>query len=69
MVSRPKKWYFATASAANVPSTSASAVAPSAALTDSQSASRTASSYHATLNHFVLQRSIGHVWVTLRLNA
>ena len=54
IVSRPKNAERETAIAASVPRTSAMVVAPSAALTDSLSASRTSSSCQATLNHFVV---------------
>ena len=54
IVSRPKNLERETASAASVPRTSAMAVAPSAASTDSQSASRTSGLCHATPNHFVV---------------
>ena len=69
MTSRPKKRYRATASDASVPSTSAIAVAQSAAMTEILSASRTSSLSNATENHFVLQSSIGHACVTCSLNA
>ena len=52
-----------------MPSTSAIAVAPTAAITELRSASRTASSSKATLNQRVLYSSIGHFCVTFRLNA
>ena len=44
-------------------------VAPSAACTESQSASRTSSSWYATENHFVEKFSIGQLCVTLSLKA
>ncbi len=67
--SRPKKRYRETASEASVPSTSATAVAPRPASTESFSASRTSSLSNATENHFVLKFSIGQPCVTLSLNA
>ena len=69
IVSRPKKENRAIASERSVPKTIASAVAPSAACTESRSASRTPGSFHATLNHLVEKSSIGHRWVMLSLNA
>ena len=57
------------ASDSSVPSTSATAVARNAALTESQSASGTSWSWNATENHFVEKSSIGQRWVMLSLNA
>ena len=44
-------------------------VAPSAAFTDSHSASRTFSSSQAMRNHFVVYSSIGQVWEMFSLKA
>ncbi len=57
--SRPKKRCRATASATSDPSTSASAVAPSAACSDVQSASRTPGLSIARPNHSVVSPWIG----------
>ncbi len=69
IVSRPKNANRAIASERSVPSTIATTVAPAAACTDSQSASRTAGSWYASLNHFVEKSSIGQRCVMLSLNA
>ena len=53
----------------SVPSTSATTVAPIAAWSESQSASRTSGSFHAAENHLVEKLSIGQRWVTLSLKA
>ena len=39
------------------------------ALTESQSASRTSSSCHAAVNHFVVKPGIGQLWMFDELNA
>ena len=57
------------ASAASVPSVSASSVAPVAALTDVQSASRTPGLWNALSNHSSVTPSIGHACERESLNA
>src|SRR5919202_2711710 len=57
--SRPKKRKRLTAAAAAVPSTSATAVARPAALSESTSESRASWSCQAAWNHFVLKPAIG----------
>src|ERR1700694_317152 len=61
IASRPKNAKRWIANAAQVPSTSASAVAARAVLTDSTSAVRTSGSLQVELNHFVLRFDMGHV--------
>ena len=69
IASRPKNRYRATAIAASEPSTSAIAVAPSAAFSETRSASRTPGLSIARPNHFVVKPSIGHTSDRLSLNA
>ena len=67
--SRPKNRERARPNAASDPSTSATAVARSPARSDSQSAVRTSSSFHAWWNHFVVKPGIGQLWMFEELNA
>src|SRR5512146_707066 len=67
--SRPKKRKRLTAAAAAVPSTSATAVARPAALSESTSASRASWLSHAIRNHRVLKPAIGQLWMFDELNA
>ena len=61
IASRPKNAARWMANAAQVPRTTASAVAPSAVLTDSSSAVRTSGSFQVELIHLVLRPEIGQL--------
>src|SRR5262245_14720709 len=65
----PKNLCRESAKAARDPRTSATAVAVSPALTESQSAPWTSSSCHAAENHFVVNPGIGQLWMFEELNA
>src|SRR5919204_4247017 len=67
--SRPKNRNRATAVAAAVPRTRATAVARPAAFSERNSAVRASSSRHAVPNHFVLKPAIGQLWMFDELNA
>ena len=67
--SRPKNRARASPNEASVPSTSATAVAKRPARSESQSAVRTSSSFHASENHFVVKPGIGQLWMFDELNA
>src|SRR2546426_9432423 len=69
IASRPKKRKRLTAVAAAVPSTSATAVATPAALSESVSASRASGLFQAEWNHFVVKPAIGQVWMFEELKA
>src|SRR5262249_50267328 len=69
IASRPKKRLRANPNAASEPSTSASAVATDAALTDNQSAPRTSESCQAAENQCVVKPGIGQLWTLDELNA
>src|SRR3989442_7392787 len=63
IASRPKKRKRLTAVAAAVPSTSATAVATPAALSESLSASRASGLFQAEWNHFVVKPAIRQLWM------
>src|SRR6476659_2511493 len=67
--SRPKNLARARPKAASEPSTSATAVARNPARSESQRASRTSWSCHASENHFVVKPGIGQLWMVDELNA
>ena len=67
--SRPKKRERERPNAASDPSTSATAVARSPARSDNQRAVRTSSSFHASVNHFVVNPGIGQLWMFEELKA
>ena len=67
--SRPKNRARERPNAASEPSTSATAVAKRPARSDSQSASRTSSSFQASENHFVVKPGIGQLWMFEELKA
>ena len=69
IVSRPKKRWRATASAASVPRTRAITVANSPAFSEVKKASRAASSLNAWLNQWVVQPGGGHSRIRLELKA
>src|SRR5437763_5260850 len=69
IASRPKKRKRATAAAAAVPRTSATAVASPAAFSDSTSASRASVLCQAAWNHFVEKPAIGQLWMFDELKA
>ena len=69
IVSRPKKRWRATASAARVPSTSAIAAATTPALIEVTKASRAASSLNACENQWVVKPGGGHSRILLELKA
>src|SRR5689334_18865354 len=67
--SRPKNRNRCTPKAAAEPSSSATAVANSPALSDSTNAARTCGSCQATVNHLVLSPWMGQLWMFDELNA
>jgi len=67
--SRPKKRKRCTPNAAAEPSTRATAVAKTAAWSESPSAACTCGSFQATENHLVLRPWIGQLWTLELLNA
>src|SRR3954452_9914003 len=69
IVSRPKNLKRCSANASADPSSMAKAVAPSAALIESFSASRTSELSQASPNHFVESPGSGQSWMFDELNA
>src|SRR5215467_4699702 len=67
--SRPKNRNRCTPNAAAEPSSSATAVASTPALSDSTNAARTCGSCQATPNHLVLSPWMGQLWMFEELNA
>src|SRR4029079_11360917 len=65
----PKNLWRESANAASEPRISATAVAVRPALTESQRASRTSWSCHASENHLVVKPGMGQLWMFDALNA